>query len=199
MILIGASGHAKVILDILERNNREIKCLVDANPNIKQLCGYKVEHDVDFDFTNQQAILSIGSNAIRKKLAEHLPCNFVIGIHPQSVLDSTVSVKEGTVIMAGVVINRDTQVGKHTIINTSSSIDHDCVIEDYAHISPNATLCGTVHVGEGTQIGAGAVVSPNIKIGKWAVIGAGAVVIRDIPDFAVVVGNPGKIIKYTND
>ena len=173
MILIGASGHAKVILDILEQNGQDIECLIDANPNIKMLCGYVVEHDSTFDFTGKDAILSIGSNTIRKKLALTLPCNFETAIHPKSILDSTVKVLEGTVIMAGVVINRDTAVGKHVIVNTSASIDHDCVINDFVHISPNVTLCGAVHVGEGAHIGAGAVVIPNIKIGKWAVIGAG--------------------------
>lgn len=198
MILIGASGHAKVIIDILERNGQNIDCLVDANPSIKSLCAYEVEHDATFDFNQKQAIISIGSNSIRKKLAECLPCIFNIGIHPQSILDTTVVVKEGTVIMAGAIINRDTKIGKHVIVNTSASIDHDCILEDFTHVSPNVTLCGAVYVGEGTHIGAGVVAIPNIKIGKWAVIGAGAVIIEDIPDFAVVVGNPGRIIKYTN-
>ncbi len=84
----------------------------------------------------------------------------------------------------------------YVIINTGASVDHDNIIGDYCHISPQATLCGNVSVGEGTHIGAGAVVIPGIKIGKWAVIGAGSVIVRDVPDYAVVMGNPGKIKRY---
>jgi acetyltransferase EpsM len=85
---------------------------------------------------------------------------------------------------------------KHVIINTAASVDHDCKIADLVHISPNSTLCGNVKVGFGSHIGAGSVINPNITIGKWCIIGSGAVIIRDIPDYAIVVGNPGKIIKY---
>ncbi|KYG82871.1 acetyltransferase [Roseivirga echinicomitans] len=199
MILIGASGHAKVILDILEQNEIKVECLVDANPSLISLCGYAVVHDSVFNFEGKDAILSIGSNEVRKKLNDLLPCTFKTAIHPKAILDKTVKVGEGTVVMAGVVLNRDVAVGKHVIINTSASVDHDNHIKDYVHISPNATLCGTVTVGEGTHIGAGATIIPNISIGKWAIIGAGAVVISDIPDFAVAVGNPARIIKYINE
>ena len=76
-------------------------------------------------------------------------------------------------------------------------MDHDCSLEDFVHICPHATLCGNVSVGEGTQIGAGATVIQGIKIGKWCMIGAGAVIIEDVPDYSVVVGVPGKVIKTT--
>ncbi|KYG79862.1 acetyltransferase [Roseivirga seohaensis] len=199
MVLFGASGHAKVIMNIANLLGYKVDFLIDDNRKIQKFCDLPVFGRNQILLNENSMVISIGDNRVRREISEWLKCRFEILIHPASILDTTVTTLEGTVIMAGVVINRDTQVGKHVIINTSSSIDHDCIIEDYVHISPNATLCGTVHVGEGTQIGAGAVVSPNIKIGKWAVIGAGAVIIRDIPDFAVVVGNPGKIIKYTND
>lgn len=84
------------------------------------------------------------------------------------------------------------------IVNTGASVDHDCKIDDFVHISPRATLCGNVIVGEGTQVGAASVIIPGIKIGKWCTIGAGTVIIRDVPDYAVVVGNPGKVIKFNN-
>ena len=72
-------------------------------------------------------------------------------------------------------------------------------LEDFVHIAPNTVITGNVNIGEGTQVGTGAAVIPGVKIGKWASIGAGAVIIEDVPDFAVVVGNPGKIIKYLNE
>ena len=199
MILIGASGHAKVIIDSLEKSNEEINYLVDANPNIKGLAGYKVlKEDGYTPLSDEEHIISIGSNAIRKSLAERFTVPYGWAIHPNAILGDDVSIGQGTVVMAGVIINPSTQIGNHCIINTSSSIDHDCQIEDFVHISPNATLCGTIKIGEGTHIGAGATIIPNLKIGKWATIGAGAVVIKDVPDYAVVVGNPGRIIKIGN-
>jgi sugar O-acyltransferase (sialic acid O-acetyltransferase NeuD family) len=101
--------------------------------------------------------------------------------------------------MAGVSINSGVNVGKHSIINTNSCIDHDCVLNDFVHVSPNAALAGSVTVGEGTHIGISACVIQGIKIGTWATIGAGAVVVDDVPDYAVVVGNPARIIKYNQN
>ena len=96
------------------------------------------------------------------------------------------------------VIQPNTTIGKHVIVNTSASIDHDNYIADFVHVAPKVALTGHVEVGEGSFIGAGAVVIPKIKIGKWCTIGAGSVVIKDVPDNAVVVGNPAKIIRYQN-
>ena len=81
------------------------------------------------------------------------------------------------------------------IINTGAQVDHDCAIANFVHIAPGATLCGNVAVGEGALIGAGAVILPGKRIGDWAIVGAGAVVTRDVPNFAVVAGNPAKVIK----
>ena len=113
-------------------------------------------------------------------------------------IDSVVSkyavIYEGTVIMRGAIVNSGVEIGKHVIINTASSVDHYCKIEDFVHIAPNSTLCGNVFVGVGTLIGAGSVIKPGIRIGDWCTIGVGAVILKDIPDYSVVVGNPGRII-----
>ena len=106
------------------------------------------------------------------------------------------AIEEGTVVFAGAIIQPNSKIGKHVIINTGASIDHDNIIGDYAHVSPKAALCGHVEVGEGSHVGVGAVVIPKVKIGKWCTIGAGTVVLKDVPDYATVVGNPAKIIKY---
>lgn len=193
MRLYGASGHAKVIIGILRLLKHSISKIYDDNAPFK-LLEYDVS-DFDNDYTGDY-IISIGNNKARKKISKQLAnASFGNAIHPTSTIDETVSINIGTVVMAGAIINPSTKIGKHCIINTSASIDHDCVIEDFAHISPNATLCGSIKVGEGTQIGAGAVINPNITIGKWCVIGAGSVIIKDVPNNATVVGNPGRIIK----
>jgi acetyltransferase EpsM len=197
MVLFGASGHGKVILDILELNGAgEIKIWDDSPQGA--LSGYDVSLP---DFKDSAAlngvVISIGDNTNRKKVAERFPqqTKFHTAVHPSATIGKTVSVGEGTVIMAGVSVNPDTNIGKHGIINTNASIDHDCKIGDYVHISPNVALCGNVTVGEGTHIGAASVVIPGKTIGKWCTIGAGTVIINDVPDYATVVGNPGRIIK----
>ena len=195
LILYGASGHAKVVADICEQNSKHISLILDDNPAIQSLLEYKVKLPSPELYSGQHFIISIGDSKTRKKIVEENDFMYTHAIHPSAIIDTSSEVGEGTVVMAGVVINSSVILGKHCIINTSASVDHDCHLKDYVHISPNATLCGGVSVGEGTQVGAGAVVIPNIKIGKWCTIGAGSVVVRDIPDGAKVVGNPGRVIK----
>lgn len=196
MILFGASGHGKVIIDILELNGEDDIVIWDDNSEVP-VWGYETKKPEIASLSDEPIIISIGSNESRKTVVERLPvdANYIVAIHPQAILARTVNIDNGTVIMAGVAINPDTNIGKHCIINTNASVDHDCTIGDYVHISPNVALCGNVTIGEGTHIGAGSVVIPGKTIGKWCVIGAGTVVIDDVPDYATVVGNPGRVIK----
>ena len=193
MYLYGASGHAKVIIDIIKSMVAPIDGIFDDNDAVKTLCGIEVNHK----WSGQSpVIISIGNNRIRTLIAERLGCEFGKAISPSAVISPSVSIGDGTVVMAGAIINAEANIGKHCIINTGASIDHECAISDFVHIAPHSTLCGNVHVGEGSWVGAGATVIPGIKIGKWCTIGAGAVVIRDVPDYAVVAGVPAKIIKF---
>lgn len=196
--LYGAGGHAKVIIEILESSNKKIGGLVDENTEITSLMDYPVYEKVPSNF-NKKAdtfIISIGRNAIRKKLVTQLKGPFNTANHPSANVSKSVKIGEGTVIMAGVSVNADAKIGKHAILNTNCSVDHECVIGDFVHIAPNVVLGGNVTIEEGVHIGIGACVTQGIKIGKWATVSAGTVVINDIPAFAVVAGNPGKIIKY---
>ncbi len=193
MKLYGASGHGKVIISIIKSMGLKISKIYDDRAPF-ELLNYSVEK---FDGNqNENFIISIGNNKIRKKLSLQLSnVSFTTIIHPKTIIDQSVHIGEGSVVMPGVVINVGTKIGKHSIINTSANIDHECIIEDFTHISPNATLCGNVTIGQGTQIGASATIIPNIKIGKWCVIGAGSVVIKDVPDNTTIVGNPAKPIR----
>ncbi|WP_207512466.1 acetyltransferase [Longitalea luteola] len=199
IILFGASGHGKVICEILEAQGRIPFGFIDDNPLVTSLLEYPVFNTLQqaAGTAADQFIISIGNNGIRKTIAatklHGMP--FTTAIHPAAVMSPRSTIGEGTVVMANVTVNTNATIGRHVILNTNCCIDHDCTIEDLVHISPNAALAGNVRVGEGTHIGAGAAVIPNIRIGKWVTIGAGTVVIRDIPDHAVVVGNPGKVIK----
>jgi len=198
MHIIGASGHAKVIIDILLEMGVEISGIWDENLKIHGLLGYPVKGNFEAfkKIQTENIIIAIGNNKIRKKISMELVDNIAVAIHPKAFVSSFANVGVGTVIMANATVNASSLIGKYSIINTNSSVDHDCVLEDYVHISPQAGLAGNVFVGEGSHIGIGASVVQGIKIGCWATVGAGAVVIRDVPDYAVIVGNPGKIIKY---
>jgi sugar O-acyltransferase (sialic acid O-acetyltransferase NeuD family) len=194
--IYGASGHSKVIVEILEKLGCIIKGLYDDDAKKKSLCDYPVTNQISMlELQNVNWIIGIGNNIIRKKIVDRNPLNFGMAIDKSSNISKRTQVGKGSVIMAGVSINSSVKIGEHAIINTNSSIDHDCILEDYIHVSPNATLCGGVQVGKGTHIGAGAVIIPEIKIGNWANIGAGTVIIKDVPDYATVVGNPGRLIK----
>lgn len=196
----GASGHSKVIIEIIEKAGGTVEGLFDDDPLKKSILNYQVTHEKPiFDLPGVGWIIGIGDNKTRKKVAEHNLLNYATAIDPAAIISSRIQIGKGTVVMPGVTINSSAIIGDHAIINTNSSVDHDCLLSDYVHVSPNVTLCGGVSVGEGTHIGAGAVIIPGIKIGKWAKIGAGAVIIKDLPDFATVVGNPGRIIKKTEN
>ena len=199
--LLGASGHAKVIIEILELQGKAIGGLYDENINIKFLMGYpvKIYTSEILQISKENLLITIGSNIIRKKLALENKCNYTLAIHPNTNISKRALILNGTVIMAGVSINADTRIGFHCIINTNASIDHDCYLEDYVHISPNAALAGNVIVKEGAHIGIGACIIQGVKIGRWSTIGAGAVIIDDVPDFAIVVGNPGKFKKFNKN
>ncbi|TGN26699.1 acetyltransferase [Empedobacter tilapiae] len=197
MYLYGASGHGKVIVEIAEENNINIEGFLDEDLSKNQLLNYPIINELPDK--NIEVVISIGNNQVRKKIAEeNTQFSYLILIHPKAVISKRATIKEGTVIMTGVSINSEVKIGKHCIINTNASIDHDCIIDDFAHISPNVALAGNVEVGEGTHVGIGACVIQGVRIGKWCTIGAGAVIIKDIPDYAVAVGNPAKILKYNN-
>lgn len=191
--LFGASGHAKVIMDIIKAYGDQVGCLYDDAPHCDEIDGRPVFKASQVEVEGP-LIISIGSNKIRKLISKKYPLQYAKGVHPQSIISPSAKIGDGSVVMQGAIIQSDAIIGEHCIINTGASVDHECVIRDYAHISPHATLCGNVQVGEGTWIGAGTTVIPGIKIGDWCVIGAGSVVINDIPDNTTAVGNPCKRI-----
>lgn len=192
MYLYGASGHAKVIIDILKARDVKVDALIDDDETISELMSIPVLHQ----WSGQSPlVVSVGNNISRQQIVERLGanCEYATVTHPSANISPNAKIDIGTVVMQGCTIQSEAQIGRHCIINTNSSIDHECVIEDFVHISPQATLCGNVHVGMGAWIGAATVVIPGVKIGRWSVIGAGSVVVSDIPDGAVAYGNPCRI------
>lgn len=197
LCLYGASGHGKVINDIILSTKNEVQSFFDDNIVHQQFLGIPVlSSDAIKTFENNEFIISIGNNSIRKKISKKLTVQFAKAIHEKAIVSKDVEIGKGTVVMAGAIINANVRVGEHCIINTNAVVEHDCFLEDFVHISPSVTITGNVTISEGVHIGAAATIIPNVKIGKWATVGAGAVVLKDVPDYAIVVGNPARIIKY---
>src|SRR5690606_2490187 len=135
--LYGASGHGKVIAEIAEENGFEIQAFIDADETKISMLKYKIVHHIPTDVPN--LIIAIGNNHIRKKIAEeNSELTYPVLIHPSATISKISTIKDGSVVMAGVSVNTDASIGNHCIINTNASIDHDCIIEDFVHISPNA-------------------------------------------------------------
>jgi sugar O-acyltransferase (sialic acid O-acetyltransferase NeuD family) len=195
-ILIGGGGHARVVLDCLQEQGVSVMGLFD--PKFSGQSLYDVVqmgvYDPQFEPT-ALAVIAIGDNAIRKRLVPTINHSFGSVIHTSSVISQRAQLGQGNMIFHGTIVQAQTVIGDHVIINTGARVDHDCFVSGYAHIGPGVILCGNVTVGEGAFVGAGATVIPGKKIGAWSTIGAGAVVIQDVPDYAVVVGTPGRIIK----
>lgn len=145
MYLFEASGHAKVILDILDAMGEKIEGLVDDNPNIQEIQGYPVFHQrTDLS----PIIVTIGVNATRKKVVNKLQAVFGKAIHPSTIVSKSAQTGEGTVVMQGAIIQAEAEIGKHCIINTGASIDHECRLGGYMHASPYAPLYGNVTLSE---------------------------------------------------
>lgn len=147
---------------------------------------------LSFDDGSTDFVIGIGSNAVRKRIAEQYPVNWATLVHPSAQIAINVKLGAGSLVMAGAIINASAGVGAHCIINTGAIVEHDNVLEDYVHISPRAALAGTVHIGEATHIGIGAVVRNNINICGGCVIGAGAVVVEDIDSSGTYIGVPAR-------
>lgn len=197
LIIIGASGHGKVVADIaIKMNKWQSIAFLDDDESIKTSMGLEVIGKTADAFTYKEEadfFVAIGSNTTREKVQEKFieqGLSVISLIHPSAVIGTDVEIGIGSVVMAGIVINSSTRIGKGCIINTNSSLDHDNVIEDYVHISPGASLAGTVKVGKGSWLGIGSVVSNNVSICSSCKLGAGAVVVKDITEPGTYVGVP---------
>ncbi|MDW8322181.1 MAG: acetyltransferase [Armatimonadota bacterium] len=198
--VIGAGGHARVVIGTLQAAGLPAAAVFDDNPSTwdTEILGVRVLGGVNLlvEQGYRRAVIAIGDNAIRRKLSVQLRgIEWITAIHPYTWVHPSVQIGEGTVVFAGAVIQPEARIGNHVIINTSATVDHECLICDFAHVAPGVHLAGRVEIGEGAFIGIGSSVIQCCKVGAWAVIGAGAAVVRDIPDGVIAVGVPAKAIK----
>jgi sugar O-acyltransferase (sialic acid O-acetyltransferase NeuD family) len=206
IFIFGASGHAKVVIDIIERHQRyAIAAVFDDNTALDGhgFFGYPVAggREALLRFHQQEGIgagiVAIGDNRMRAGLAGWLVQQGIAritAIHPNAQIGRGADIGAGSVLMAGCVVNADTVIGSEVILNTGATVDHDCRIGDAVHIAPGSHLCGNVTVGAGSFIGAGCTVIPGVNIGTNVVVGAGSTVLQDIPNNTRVAGSPCRAI-----
>ncbi len=197
-IIVGAGGHARVVMDALQLGNRDQVRLAFADDDSSlwgtEILGFPVIGSVDSVISSGVRFhVAIGNNSTRSHLVKHLlECggfSFKI-VHPQALVSRFSSIGVGSFIAAGAIVSPLASIGNSVIVNHGAVVDHDCLISDFAHIAPNATLAGGVNVGRRVLVGAGARVMANVCLGEDAVVGAGAVVLRDVPSGVVVAGVP---------
>ena len=196
MVLYGASGHCRVVIDIVEALGLPIDYIVDDNPELNELLGYEVRRNMG---KYGDAIVTIGQNWTRKRVVGQIEVErYMTAIHPTAIMSPHAIVGEGTVVMQGAIIQSSARIGAHCIVNTGASVGHDVKLGDFVHIASHATVTGGVEIGEGTWIGAGSVIRQGVHIGAWTMIGAGSVVVDDIPDGVVAFGNKC-IVRHKNE
>jgi sugar O-acyltransferase (sialic acid O-acetyltransferase NeuD family) len=208
MLIIGAKGFAKEVLEVFHQLNQldNIAFYDDVNDDIGEfLYGkFPVLNNIDevkeyfVQFGNKFTI-GIGSPHLRKMLYDKfisLGGDFATTVSTSAIIGNFGNkIEEGCNIMQNVVLTSDIKIGKGSIINQISSIGHDVKIGIFCEICPNVSISGNCEIGEMSFIGTGAIILPKIKIGNNVIIGAGAVVTKDIPDNCVAVGSPAKVIR----
>lgn len=201
VIVLGAGGHAKVVIEILRAAGHQVSYCVGGEDSPPECMGVPVLHGDDHLFRLRDAGYSlvfpaIGSNTVRERAAAHatqIGYALVNAISPYAMVSPSLVLGKGIAIMSGVVINAQCQIDDLAIINTGATVDHDCHIGFCAHVAPQCALAGNVKVRKGAFLGIGTKVIPDITIGSNSIIGAGGVVISDIPSSTTALGHPAKI------
>lgn len=196
--VLGAGGHAKVVISTLRALGMEVAGLYDDDP-AKQgsMCaGVPVLGSIS-SFTPamvRECVLAIGDDATRQKIASRMSwVHWLTVVHPKAYVHDSVHLGPGTVLMAGAIVQPDAQIGAHCIINTGATVDHGCVIGDFCHVAPGCNLGGRVTLAEGVFMGIGSVAIQGIRVGAWTTVGAGAAVVTDVPDRVLAVGVPARV------
>lgn len=204
LIVIGAGGHAKVLVDAMKLLGLTILGVIEKDQKIvkSQLLGIPIigTDEELLQFSPESICLVNGLGSIRKtasrqRIYERFKdqgYSFAQVIHPGAIVSPDALLAEGVQVMAGAVINPGARIGENTIINTSTSVDHDCLIGCHTHVGPGATVCGDVHIGNSCHIASGATIIQGITIGERSLIAAGALVLRDVPPGSTVMGVPGR-------
>jgi len=198
--LYGAGGHSYAAVALIKSLGEfEPIVVLDDDPKQKMILNVPVKKNINEKLSTNSLCISVGTNKNRKKIAAKFDVDFPSFLHDSVVKYPSVKIGKGTLVLPNVVLDADVTIGDFCIVNNNATVSHNVVVEKFVHIAIQVAIAGGVTIGEGTFIGAGSVVLPEINIGKWAIIGAGAIITKDVPDYAVVYGNPGKIIRYNQE
>lgn len=204
LVIAGASGHAKVIIDLIRAEGRyQVVGLVDLDPTPRKVAGVDVigAEELLPSLRSQgiaHAFVGVGANKARLAIGrrlEGLGFTLANAVSPAAVLSPSTHLGHGVAIMAGAVVNADSRIDDLAILNTRASLDHDGHIGEGAHVAPGCALAGNVTVERLAFLGVGTAVIPGITIGEAAMVGAGACVVRNVPARAQVRGVPARIVE----
>lgn len=203
IVILGAGGHARVLIDLADMLGLEIKGLTSRHHEVGTLIAGKPVLGSDRVLLEQEVgevELAIGfgtteMSSVRKALFERMRdvgYQFVTLIHPSACVSGGAAIGEGSQIMAGTVLQTGVKVGENCIVNTRASLDHDVAVGDHCHIAPGVVCSGGVEVGHGSHLGVGSVVIEGINIGSSSMVAAGALVVEDLASGARVKGVPAR-------
>lgn len=195
-VVLGAGGHAKVVIATLQAAGWEVAGVFDDDEATwgGELLGLPLLGPLEAarELEPDGAVVAVGRNRQRQEVTTRLDLPWISVAHPSAVVHESVRLGPGTVVFAGAVIQPDAVVGAHAIVNTAASVDHDCRLADFVHVAPGVRLAGGVVVEEGALLGIGSAVVPGIHVGAWATVGAGAAVVRNVACGATVAGVPAR-------
>ena len=215
ILIFGSESHSRIILsEIIQIKGYRVIGFIDENLKKETIIEtyknkkYKVVSNIKginkLLNKNTFGIIGIGSNFLRKKVAEKVNkiyknFNWTTIISKNSTINRNVRIGKGSLIVSGSVINTGTKIGEHCLINTSSSIDHDNIFENYSSTGPNVTTGGNVELGQCSHLGIGSTVKHKISIGDNTIIGAQSMVLKNCNKNSVYYGIPAKKIRDRED
>lgn len=207
VVVVGAGGFGREVLDVLRDQRVSIRGVVDDGPSAQNLALLE-RQDVEylgptsvlaerFSPRDIEYLIGIGNSRVRRSLAEALSAASFIAataVHSSATFGSGVDIGRGTIVCAGVRVTTNVVLGRHVHLNPNVTVGHDVVMEDYVSVNPGGTISGSVVIRAGTLIGANAFVRQNLEVGAESIVGAAAAVMRDVEPQTTVVGVPARVL-----